>query len=430
MSILGKIKQFFSLSLTDEKAWSPSLWNLFGSQSVSGENVTEETALTYSAVWDAVNLISNTVASLPLHLMQGKEDKKRIAEDRKLYAVLHDQANAYMTAMVFRKVLMAHVLTWGNGYAEIVRDGYGEVRELWPITPNRVKVEMKNGVLLYTVSMSAGDDITLTRDNVLHITGPSFDGFLGYSVIAMARKSLGLGMALETFGARYFGQGTHPGIVVSHPGQLGSTAHSNLKQSLTESYSGLGQSHRLMLLEEGMKLEKLGVPPNDSQFLESRQFSVTEVARWFNLPPHKIKDLTRSSFNNIESEQINFVIDSILPWLVLLEQNYNMQLLSPFDKQLTGRGRFYFKHVVEGLLRGDAKTRGEYYKSMFGIGAMSVNEIRAKEDMDPIEGGDIHLVPMNMQSLEFAAEKPEPQPAPKPAPTEEPDDGKVVSDQE
>jgi HK97 family phage portal protein len=225
----------------------------------------------------------------------------------------------------------------------------------------------------------------------------------------MARKSIGLGMAMETFGSLFFGQGTHPSVVVSHPGPgMSSQAHANLKTALTETYSGLGQAHRLMLLEEGMKIERLALPAKDSQFLESRQFQIPEVARWFNLPPHKLKDLTRSSFSNIESEQISFVIDSILPWLVRLEQNYNMQLLTESERSLSGYGRLYFKHSVEGLMRGDAAARATFYREMFNIGAMSINEIREKEDMDPVQGGDIHLVPMNMTSLENAGKPPEP----------------------
>jgi HK97 family phage portal protein len=167
-----------------------------------------------------------------------------------------------------------------------------------------------------------------------------------------------------------------------------------------------------MLLEEGMKFQKIVIDPKDSQFLESRQFNIPEIARWFNLPPHKLKDLTKSSFSNIESEQISFVTDSILPWLVRLEQAFNMQLLTESDREYSGRGRLYFKHNVEGLLRADAAARGTYYREMFNIGAMSINEIRALEDMDPVEGGDIHLVPMNMTSLENAGKPPA---APKPS---------------
>lgn len=388
-------------------------------QSLSGETVTEETALTYSAVYNAISLISGTIGALPLHLMQRKDSTKRIADERLLYRVMHDQWNPYMTAMAGREALMAHILAWGNGYAEIQRNYLGEIAQLWPIPPNRVKPKMEANELVYWVRVD-NVDVRFPREKILHVPGLGFDGFMGYSVIAMARKSLGLAMALETFGSLYFGQGTHPGVVVSHPNSLSAQAHTNLKASLQDNYGGLGKSHRLLLLEEGMKVEKVSIPPEDSQFLQSRQFQIPEVARWFNLPPHKLKDLTRASFSNIESEQISFVTDSILPWLVRLEQNFNMQLLTPGDRALYGRGRVYFKHNVEGLLRADAAARGTYYKEMFNIGAMSINEIREKEDLDPVEGGDIHLVPLNMTSLENAGKPPV---APKPQPALVPANG-------
>jgi HK97 family phage portal protein len=280
---------------------------------------------------------------------------------------------------------------------------------------------MQNGKLVYRIRMDREADIILPREKVLHIPGLGFDGFQGYSVIAMARKSIGLGMAMETFGALYFGAGTHPGVVVSHPGQLKDP--SKLRDSLGAAYSGLGKSHRLMLLEEGMKIEELGIPPDDSQFLESRQFQIPEIARWFNLPPHKLKDLTKSSFSNIESEQISFVTDSILPWLVRLEQNYQMQLLTVSDKSFSGYGRLYFKHSVDGLMRGDSASRAAFYRAMTNIGAFSINEVRELEDKDPIDGGDEHFVPLNMVPLSMVKEqfkkKLEASPTiPQPAPTD------------
>ncbi len=378
MSILRRL-EIKNLSLTDKKSWDTSLWNLRGSQSVSGETVTESTALTYSAVYNAISLISGTVGSLPLHLMQKEDKLKRTADDRSLYRVMHDQWNPYMTAMTGREVMMGHILMWGNGYAEKVRNGYGEIVALWPISPNRVTPKMEGGELVYEIRVDGESDITLSRDRILHVPGLGFDGFVGYSIISMARKSIGLGMALETFGSLYFGQGTHPGVIITHPNKLGTEGHANLKKALTDIYSGLGQSHRLMLLEEGMKPEKIGIPPEDSQFLESRQFQIPEIARWFNLPPHKLKDLTKSSFNNIEAEQISFVTDSILPWLIRLEQNYYMQLLTAREQ----KEKLYFKHNVAGLLRGSAKERAEFYKIMVGSTIYTPNECRAFEDMDP-----------------------------------------------
>src|SRR5664280_2818557 len=238
MGIINKLKDLIkNLSLSDPKAWSPSTWNLAGNQSLSGENVTESSALTYSAVFNAVSLISGTIGALPLHLYQRKDDKKQILDNRVLYRVMHDQWNPYMTAKAGRETMMAHVLLWGNGYAEKVRNGYGEVVELWPITPDRVRPHMKDGEFVYGIRVD-NQEMPMSRDKILHIPGLGFDGFVGYSVIAMARKSIGLGMALETFGALYFGQGTHPGVIVSHPTSLSAQSQANLKASLIEEYSG------------------------------------------------------------------------------------------------------------------------------------------------------------------------------------------------
>lgn len=395
MNILERVTRFFNnLSLTNPKAWDPSLWH-FASDDVSGENVNEYSALNYSAIWNAINLISGSIAAMPLHLMQRKDDKKRIVSERGLYRVMHDAWNPYVTAMAGRETLLSHALSWGNGYAEKVFNGLDEIVELWPITPNRVTPRMLDGELVYEIIVGTEKKV-LPRRQILHIPGFGFDGIVGYNVIAMARRSIGLSMAMETFGATYFGNGTHPGVIISHPGKLSEQTAVNLRKSLTESYSGLGKAHRLMLLEDAMKIEKVGVDPEDSQFLESRQFQIPEIARWFNLPPHKLKDLTKSSFNNIESEQGSFYSDSLLPWLVRLEQNYNMQLLTKGDRLLYGGGSLYFKHNYEGILRTDTQKRGEFYSKMFGIGAMSINEIREKEDMDPIAGGDEHFVPLNM----------------------------------
>jgi HK97 family phage portal protein len=402
MKFFKRIRNIFNLSPSDKKAWNPSLWNLYSGGDHSGENVNEYTALTYSAVFNAITLISGSLGSLPLHLMRQNGKSKERALEQSLYRIMHSKANPYMTAMSLREILMAHVLGWGNGYAEIVRDRSGIIKELWPITPNRVTPRMFEGDMIYEIKVD-GSTVVLKRPQILHLAGLGFDGFVGYSIVSMAAKSIGLGMALETFGGLYFKQGTHPGVIVSHPGKLNDESHSNLQKSLANTYSGLGKSHRLMLLEDGMKLEKIGIPPNDSQFLESRQHQVPEIARWFNLPPHKLKDLTKSSFNNIEQEQLSYVIDSLLPWAVRLEQSYDMQLLTENDQ----KQGLYFKHVFEGMLRGSSADRAEFYRKMFGIGAMTINEIREKEDMNPVDGGDIHLVPLNMTTLENAGKEPE-----------------------
>ena len=263
---------------------------------------------------------------------------------------------------------------------------------------------MKDGELVYIVRVD-NQNITLPRERVLHVMGPSYDGYQGYSVISMARNGIGLGMALENYGSSFFKNGSHPGIVVSHPGTLKDPTR--LRDALAAQYAGLGNSHRMMLLEEAMKVEKLSFPNNDSQFIESRIFQVQEIARWFNMPVHKLKDMSKSSFSNIESEEGSYYRNTILPWLVSLEQSFNMQLLVPTDRDLSGRGRYYFKHAVKGLLRGDTASQTAYYSAMLDRGVFSINDVRELEDMDPVEGGDIHLVPMNMQSLENAGRQPD-----------------------
>ncbi len=417
MDVFGYGKDILNLNVTDEKAWNTSLWNLARNQTESGENVNEYSALNYSAVYNAVYLISDTIAALPLGLKKKDDRKTLTVTTNPLHGVLHDQANPLMTAMTMREVSMAHVLLWGNSYAEIVRNRVGEVIELWPITPNRVQVKRFNGDLVYVIKMTSGEEVTLFREQVLHVPGLGFDGYMGYSLVSLASNAIGLGLAMESFGSRYFGNGTHPGVIVSHPGKLSPEASDALQKSLVSAYSGLGKSHRLMLLEEGMALEKLTIPPNDSQFLESRQFQVPEIARWFNLPPHKLKDLTKSSFSNIDSEQISFLTDSILPWLIRLEQNYKMQLLTALEK----KQGLYFKHSVEGMLRASSKDRAVFYRAMWGIGVLSQNDIREKEDMDPIAGGDEYFIPMNMQPVSQIGKEPVPESMPTDPPAEGPE---------
>lgn len=396
LKLRDRFKRFFNLSLTDPKAWDPSLWRIRGAVSESGEDVTEETALTYSAYWNAIHLISGTIATLPLNLMRRQGNSSNVVDDP-LHRVMHDQWNPWMTAKTGRQVIAAHVLGWGNGYAEKEINAMGEVRALWPIPPNRViQIHLIDNDLVYEVRADS-DTIYIPRRRMLHLHGLGFDGFTGYSVANMARRSLGLGMAMETFGSRFFGAGTNPSGVIKHPGKIKDIKP--MREALTDVYAGLGNTHRLMLLEEGMEFQQIALKPEDSQLLESRSFTVSEIARWFNLPPHKLKDLSKSSFNNIEQEQISFVTDSILPWLIDFEQEYNRQLLTDGQRM---REKLYFKHIVEGLLRADAKSRAEYYQIMRRNGFMTINEVRGKEDLNPHENPladelwtEINLAPLN-----------------------------------
>ena len=378
-------------------SWSPSddRWYYPGGSfyggyepTKSGADVNEYTALNYSAVFSAISLIAGTIGSLPLHLYKLNSGSKEKALSHPLYDVLHSKANSYMTAMNYREATAAHIVSWGNSYSEIGYDRAGRIVSLWPITPNRVS--LKSG-WIYEINLGT-KKVYLSRDKILHIPGLGFDGYIGYSVLSLARESIALGIATEEFGARWFGSGTHPGTIVSHPGKLSQEAHDNLKRSLVDKYSGLGKAHKLLLLEEGMKIEKIGFSPEDSQFLATRQFQIPEIARWFNVPCHKLHDLSKSSFDNIASQQVSFVVDSIRPWLVRIEQNYNMQLLTDEER----RQGYFFEHSVEGLLRGDSAARAEFYSKLFNIGVFSINEIREFENKNPIDGGDERYVPLNM----------------------------------
>jgi HK97 family phage portal protein len=397
MGIRTLVRRLYNLALDDPKAWDEGLWRFRG-QMVAGENVNEATALTYSAVWNAVELISGTIAALPLNLYSRKADSTTVLDYHPVHRVLHTQANEYMNAMQFRECQLAHLLLWGNAYAEIVRDGCGQVVALWPITPNRVKPAWHNGALAYEIKVEANKPpMVMQRADVLHVPGLGFDGIQGYSVVGMARKSIGLGLALETFGAAFFSAGTHPGIIVRHPGRLSPEGHKNLQAAMSTEYSGLGNAHRLMLLQENMSVERPGIPPEDAQFLETKQHTITDMARWFNLPPHKLKDLSRSSFSNIDSEQISFVTDSLLPRSVRLESCYNTQLLTPWEQR-----SLYTKHVLAGLMRGSNEGRANFYYKLWSMGALRINEARDKEDMNPVEGGDELFVPANMVPLSRA----------------------------
>ena len=312
-----------------------------------------------------------------------------------------------MTAMTGRRLSMFYILAAGNSYAEKVTNGYGQVVELWPIPPKRVlRVDMKDGELQYEIQLEGGNR-WFTRDKILHIAGPGGDGFTGHSVIDLARRGIGLGMAMETFGSRFFSSGINPSAVVTHPHKLKDPAA--FRKAVSDVYSGLGKTHQLMLLEEAMSFEQIGIKPEESQFLQSRQFQIPEIARWFNLPPHKLKDLTKSSFNNIGEEQISFVTDSILPWLIALEQEYQLQLLT---KDQIAKEKLYYKHIVEGLLRANAKERAEFYKVMVGNTIMTPNEVRELEDMNPSNNplADELFVMVNMVPLskleEYLSTKP------------------------
>jgi len=380
-------------------------WSFLFGGTTSGKQVNERTALQTTAVYACVRILAEAVASLPLHLYRYTSDggKERVA-DHPLYYLLHDEPNTEMTSFVFRETMMVHLLLWGNGYAQIIRDGNGRVMALYPLLPNRMDVSRSpKGELLYTYRRDKNDPwenpgdekITLRRDEVLHIPGLGFDGLIGYSPIAMAKNAIGMALATEEYGASFFANGANPGGVLEHPGVIKDIQR--VKESWNSAYQGTGNAHKVAVLEEGMKFQAIGIPPEAAQFLQTRKFQVNEIARIFRVPPHMVGDLEKSSFSNIEQQSLEFVKYSLDPWVVRWEQAIQQSLILPSEK-----GSLFVKFNVDGLLRGDYKSRMEGYSTARQNGWMSANDIRALEDMNRIsseEGGDFYLINGNMRKL-------------------------------
>jgi HK97 family phage portal protein len=395
-------------SLASLSSGDPALARLFGSGPVaSGVSVTESTALMFSAWWQAVRVISQDVASLPLILYRRLPDggKERYV-GHPLYELLHDAPNEETSSIVFRETLMAHVLTWGNGFAEIRRDRGGRPRALWPLTPDRVHVERRrDGQIIYRVSNPDGTQVLLGPDDVLHVPGLSYDGLIGYSPVQKARESIGMALAMEQFGSRYFGAGSHAGGVLQHPGRISPAATENIRQSFERRHEGVGRSHRVVVLEEGMTWHQTSIPNDTAQFLQSRKHQVTEVARWFNLPPHKLGDLERATFSNIEQQSIDYVVGTLRPWLVRWEQEILRKLISPLERRTQ-----FAEHLIDGLLRGDAQSRAQALQVQFMNGALTIDEWRAIENRNPVAAGAgaEHFVPVNLVPLTKALTPPAP----------------------
>jgi HK97 family phage portal protein len=284
--------------------------------------------------------------------------------------------------------------------------GRNQVVALWPITPNRVTVKRnERKQIYYHVSMAGTGlpDVDLPREKVLHTPGLSFNGLVGYSPIAAAREAIGLGKSLEEFGSLYFGNGTHPGVIVSHPGKLSPEGHANITGALAEAHSSLGKSHRLLLLQENMKIEKIGIPNDEAQFLETRSFQNIDIgSRIYRLPPQMYGEYDKAStYASAEQFNLDYVVKTLRSWLVRLEQSYNMSLLSPSEL-----GQYFFEHAIEGLLRGDAAARSAFYSALFPIGGITPNQICELENWNPIgPDGDKRFVPLNMVPLDEAGQQ-------------------------
>ena len=368
-----------------------------GQQSNSGVDVDEESALKISTVYACVKVISETIASLPLNLLKeltnGDSEK---AKQHPLYTILKDVPNSEMSSFTFREMLMTNLLLWGNAYALIKRNKNGKITELYPLKSKNMVVERDavSNNIKYTYTNNRGITKTYSPKQIFHIPAFSFDGIIGVSPITYAREAMGLALATEEFGARFFGNGARPGGVLEHPGVLKDPE--KLRESWNKVYQGTANSHKVAVLEEGMKYHEIGMSPEDSQFLQTRSFQIAEICRIFRVPPHMVGDLSRSTFSNIEHQSIDFVVHTIRPWLVRWEQAIARALLNEEERTI-----YYAKFNVDGLMRGDFVTRMNGYAIARQNGWMSANEIRALENMNKIpadQGGDLYLLNGNMIS--------------------------------
>jgi HK97 family phage portal protein len=336
---------------------------------------------------------------------------------------LHDEPNPEMTALIFRETMQAHVLTWGNGYAEIQRNQAGQPVALWPVTPDRVTperpIEDPTGPIRYRVFNQGGREALVPASDMLHVPGLGWDGTKGYSVVGKARESISLGLATQNFGATFFSNGASFGGIFTHPKTFAPGAKETFEKSIRDATQGVGRAHNFITLQEGVTYTQLGIPPDDAQFLETRKFQITEIARWFNIPPHKLGDLERATFSNIEHLAIEYVTDTLRPWLVRWEQEINRKLIAKQE-----RGIQYVEHQMDALLRGDLKSRFDAYAVGRQWGFLTLNQIAEKENWNPETGeyGDTYLVPANYTTAEKLLQDPPPaEPAPT-QPSSRPDD--------
>src|SRR5574344_1722457 len=381
-----------------------SNYSFFMGGTTSGKRVNERSAMQMTAVYSCVRTLSEAVASLPLHFYKYDENgSKKKAIEHPLYFLLHDEPNPEMTSFVFRETLMTHLLLWGNAYAQIIRNGRGEVIALYPLMPNRMEVNRDTNGMLYYVYQKSGDDaptmegssVILSPGEVLHVPGLGFDGLVGYSPIAMAKNAIGLSMAAEEYGAKFYANGAAPSGVLEHPGVLKDP--SKVRDSWNAAFGGTSNSHKVTVLEEGLKYTPISISPNEAQFLETRKFQIDEIARIFRVPPHMVGDLEKSSFSNIEQQSLEFVKYTLDPWVVRWEQSLSRALLSETEKK-----SYFFKFKLEGLLRGDYQSRMQGYSIGIQNGFMCPNDVRELENLDLIPdelGGNKYMVNGNMVDL-------------------------------
>ena len=425
MTLLSRLREFFAARQTNSQNPTRGQRIVYVESTIAGVRANPDTVLEISAVWACVNVIAKSVAQLPwrAHKLVGPDSSEIAAGP--LDDLLNVRPNPEMSAFTFRETLIWHLELWGNAYAEIERDAGGRPVALWPIEPDRVTPRRRldgSRALYYQVRNEYGPVTDLDPGDMFHVHGPGWNGIEGYRTTAYAAQSLGLTMALERYGAAFFGQGAQlGGVIINKNTNLKDEGRRALLAEFNQRHQGPDKAHRWQYLDGNMDVKQLAAPPNAAQMIESRGFQVMEVCRWFGVPPHKVADLMRATNNNIEHQGIEFVTDGVLPRTVKLEQEASYKLIGPRNTLPQKR---FTRIDVRSLQRGDLAGRSAFYESMFDRGVFSPNDIRHAEGMNPIpdaEGGNKRFVMVNMQTLESAG-TPEPKGEPPDAPGTPDDD--------
>jgi HK97 family phage portal protein len=377
----------------------PDVWNDYWYQNIerataAGVEVSESSALKFSPVFAAVRKISETIASLPRHVYRDTAKGKKKVTDHPLYPLLHHRPNPEMTAMQMEEAQMAHRLLWGNSYSHIQQDLLGNPIALWPLDPSRMQVKRPDpkGQLVYEYKMTDdGQTVNFPPWDILHIAGLGFNGLIGYSVISLAREGIAVGLAFEEYTARFFSNNATPAGFLEVPGVIDPVTKKAIRDDWYSQYGGVSKSQLIGIIGQGMKFNPVSVHSKDAEFLESKKFQVVEVCRWFNIAPHMIFDLERSTNNNIEQQSLEAVIYTFRPWCVRIEQAIKNKLIT--DPNIS------VEHRLEGLLRGDTAARTAYYSAGRQWGWLSRNDIRELENMELVDDGDDYLTPVNMMEV-------------------------------
>lgn len=382
-------------NLADPATW---MWEAFGSgTSHAGVSVNERTALNYSAFWACVRYLANAIAMPPLKVYRRDGDRREPDRMHRNWTLLHDRPNPMMSSFQFRQVAQSHLMTWGNFYAEREVNGRNETVALWPLRPDRVRIVIQSNEKFLAYEMKDGGLETLAPGRYLHVAGLGYDGVMGYSPVAMIRQSIGLGMAAEEYGARFYGAGGRVPYIVTTPESFTPERRERFRKAWETAQGGAGdglkRSHRVAILDEGMQVHTIGMPHDDSQFLETRRFQVEEMARVNGVPQHKIQSLEKADFSNIEQQAIEAVQDAVMPWAINWEQQLNWELFKEGE-----RASWYCEFELDVLLRGDAKSRAETLKIKREWGIINADEWRQLDNQNPLPDGlgQKYLVPLNM----------------------------------